>query len=194
MIFTYSWYDQYQIIDRETSLIYFGAPALLEVAVLFVGQVKSVPFKGSVAKVKCVGFEHFLKQTVPSCRYQLTCNHVVFDSRCALSESAYKLTTTVTLDSTKTKLTSTAFSGQVDGYYTGGKIVFGVESRTIVLHKGSEVTIMYKFKELENNDSIDAYPGCDGRIETCRDKFDNVLNFLGFPFIPEENPALRVSW
>ena len=83
---------------------------------------------------------------------------------------------------------------QEDGYFTGGHIIFGDETRTIVDHVGSIVTIMYKFKELEDNDSVDAYPGCDGKIETCKDKFDNLLNFLGFPFIPVENPALRVSW
>lgn len=166
----------------------------IEVDVVFLGQIRNVPFKGASANIQCVGFEHFLRQTVPSWRYQLTCNHLIFDSKCTLLEADYKLTTTVTLDSTKTQLTDAAFSGEADGYYTGGKVVFGVEPRTIVAHVGSVVTLMYKFKELEDNDSIDAYPGCDGRIETCRDKFGNVVNHLGFSFIPVENPALRVSW
>ena len=42
--------------------------------------------------------------------------------------------------------------------------------------------------------SVDAYPGCDGRALTCRDKFDNVLQFLGMEATPEEDPATRVSW
>lgn len=28
------------------------------------------------------------------------------------------------------------------------------------------------------------YPGCDKRFVTCRDKFDNVLNFVGEPYVP----------
>ena len=168
--------------------------APLEASVIFLGQIKGVSFKGIAANVNCVGFEHFLKQTVPRWRYQLTCNHMVFDSKCTLVEADYKITAVITLDSTKTKLTSATFDAQEDGYFTGGHIIFGDETRTIVDHVGSIVTIMYKFKELEDNDSVDAYPGCDGKIETCKDKFDNLLNFLGFPFIPVENPALRVSW
>ncbi len=35
-------------------------------------------------------------------------------------------------------------------------------------------------------DSIQLYAGCDKRFETCRTKFDNAINFKGFPDIPEE--------
>jgi hypothetical protein len=45
---------------------------------------------------------------------------------------------------------------------------------------------------LADNNTVMVYPGCDGRIETCRDKFDNLIHFLGFPFIPDENPATRI--
>ena len=166
----------------------------LEADVIFIGQIKEVSFKGVAAEITCVGFEHFLKQTIPIWRYQSTCNHMVFDSKCTLAEIDYKTTTTVTLDLTGTELTSADFGGEVDGYFTGGKVTFGNEARTITNHVGNVVTLMYKFRELEDNDLVDAYPGCDGRVETCRDKYNNIINSLGFPFIPEENPAMRVSW
>lgn len=166
----------------------------LEASVIFIGQIKNVSFKGVSASINCVGFEHFLRQIIPTWRYQLNCNHSVFDNKCGLAEADYKTTTVITLDSTGTELTSADFDTLADGYFTGGKVVFGVEARTIINHVGSVITLMYKFKALADSDSIDAYPGCDGRVETCRDKFGNVVNFLGFPFIPTENPALRVSW
>ncbi len=36
------------------------------------------------------------------------------------------------------------------------------------------------------------YAGCDKRFETCRAKFDNILNFRGFPFMPG-NDALQAG-
>ncbi|MBU2960142.1 DUF2163 domain-containing protein [Citreicella sp. C3M06] len=36
-------------------------------------------------------------------------------------------------------------------------------------------------------DSIRLVAGCDKRFETCRLKFDNALNYQGFPDIPEED-------
>lgn len=166
----------------------------LEADVVFIGQIKNVTFKGVSAKAECVGFEHFLKQTVPKWRFQHTCNHMVFDDKCALTEASYKVTATVTIDATKTLVSSATFALQDDGYFTGGKIVFGDEYRTIVVHESNVVTLMYKFQELVDASSVDAYPGCDGRVETCKNKFNNIVHFLGFPFIPTDNPARRVSW
>lgn len=166
----------------------------LEVDVIFIGQIKDVSFKGVQADITCVGFEHFLKQIVPRWRYQLACNHTLFDSQCSLTKIDYRVSAVVTLDATRTIISSAIFddSEYGDNYFTGGELIFGVESRTIVAHSGSDITLIYKMKELEDNDTVDVYPGCDKRLETCRDKFDNIVNSLGFLFIPVKNPALRV--
>jgi len=372
----------------------------LEADVIFLGQIKGVAFKGIQADVECVGFEHFLKMPIPKERYQITCNWQVFDSKCKLDRLDYKITGVVTLDATKTILTSYMFGGRpvrvgvgvrakvasgsmtpeepsgveegdilvcfctqkdnivstmsadwtliygvnnndvtsrasawwarrgsstpsylitrsggnsgiaavvayrgciadgnpvhlsgtqntspsgttitapsitttvnncmllfiahavddgtcgsfsgtspvpieflddntslgtdsglaagdgvqpglgvtvartatyslsgfhigavialkpasIDGWFIGGLMEFGVEKRTIVMHVGNVITIAYRMVNLADNDSVDVYPGCDGRNITCRDKFDNIINFLGFPYIPIENPAMR---
>ena len=164
----------------------------LEAAVIFIGQIKNVSFKGVQAAVKCVGFEHFLKMPIPTFRYQLGCNHTLFDSNCGLLKSNYKTENAeVTVDVTGLILTSADFGSQDDGYFTYGRIEFGGTYRAIVNHVGNNVTLAYKFTDLESGNSVDAYPGCDGKIETCRDKYGNITHFLGFPFIPQENPALR---
>jgi len=168
--------------------------------VVFIGQIKNVAFQGSAASITCVGFEHFLKKTVPTWRYQLTCNHNVFDSKCQLVGATYTVTTAISLDATGVQLTSSDFTQDAssedveDGYWTGGQVLFGDEARTVIAHVDNTITLMYKMKELEDTDTITITPGCDGRVETCFAKYNNVINFLGFPFIPVENPALRVSW
>lgn len=40
---------------------------------------------------------------------------------------------------------------------------------------------------MEIGDSITAYPGCRHTIADCRDKFDNLDNFGGFPYVPNKN-------
>lgn len=35
-------------------------------------------------------------------------------------------------------------------------------------------------------------PGCDKKLSTCRDRFDNVVNFRGFPFIPAADKGAKV--
>jgi len=176
----------------------------LEADVIFLGQIKSVSFKGIQADVECVGFEHFLKMPIPTERYQITCNWKVFDLKCdnpagACSKEGHRTTTEVTLDPTKTILTSSAFEDKPTGYFIGGTVEFGVEKRTIVAHWGDTITMSYRMINLDLNDDdisdgdVDAYPGCDGRAATCRDKFvnNNIFNFFGHPYIPIENPAMR---
>jgi len=164
-----------------------------EIGVIFVGQIKNVSFKGVQASVTCVGFEHFLRMSVPTFRYQIACNHNLFDTNCGVVKASYKDTATVTVDATGLLVTSADFGLEVDDYFTYGRVEFNATYRTIVNHTGNVLTLAYKFTTLETGDSVDAYPGCDGAIETCRDTFANVIHFLGFPYIPVENPATRIT-
>ncbi|EYD74426.1 GTA FAD/FMN-containing dehydrogenase [Rubellimicrobium mesophilum DSM 19309] len=41
-------------------------------------------------------------------------------------------------------------------------------------------------------DRVRLEPGCDKRAATCRVKFDNLVNFRGFPFVPGEDWLLAV--
>ncbi|MFA5753983.1 MAG: DUF2163 domain-containing protein [Patescibacteria group bacterium] len=164
----------------------------LEKSVIFIGQIKSVSFKGVNAEAECVSFEHFLRMPVPVYRYSISCNHKVFDALCGLTAASYQISASVTLDETQTQLTASAFDALADGYFIGGLAQFEGESRVIIAHTGSVITLAYKFNNLESSDTVDVYPGCDGTPTTCRDKFDNITHYFGFPFIPDENPALRV--
>lgn len=166
----------------------------LEASLVFIGQIKKVSFKGLAGSVECVGFEHFLQKPVPLWRYQINCNHKLFDDRCALTKSSYKTTEAVTIDASLCVLTGTAFGTEDDGYFTGGEVVYGSESRAIVAHSGTSITLAYKFLELTGPGVVDVYPGCDGRPETCRDKFNNIENRLGFENSPTENPGERIAW
>lgn len=164
----------------------------MEKSVIFIGQIKSASFSGLQGQISCVGFEFFLKMPVPMQRYQRTCNHKVFDEKCGLSKEDYVQTVLIELDTSKVIIYADVFAEQEDGFYVGGFVQYMGESRSIIAHTGNAITIAYRMIALEDGVEIDIYPGCDCRIETCRDKFDNIIHFLGFPYIPDENPALRV--
>ena len=159
--------------------------------VIFVGQVRNISVKGMSAEAECVGYEAFLDTPIPTFRYQTSCNHKVFDTGCTLNKDTYKLTTTVTVNAAKTILTSADFSSYANDYFTRGYVVCGSEKRSIVSHVDDDITLGYKMTTVSGGATVDVYPGCDGRAETCRDKYNNIVSFLGFPWIPEENPALR---
>ena len=50
------------------------------------------------------------------------------------------------------------------------------------------LTIMGGTQKISVGTLITVYPGCDGQVKTCRDKFNNVLNFGGIPHMPNKSP------
>jgi len=42
-------------------------------------------------------------------------------------------------------------------------------------------------------DTFEAYPGCAKDIATCRDTFDNILNFRGEPYVPGQDALTAIA-
>ena len=169
---------------------YYEDVAPEETGVIFVGQIKNVTFQGNNADVNCVGFEHYLSQRIPKFRFQLGCNNDLFDSFCGVAKASWKTTTTITaVDTDGVVLTSADFALEDDHYFTRGYIQWGDYYRMIVNHEGDEITIRFNMPGFTTGESIDAYAGCDRQLLTCHDKFDNVSEFFGHPWIPLDNPA-----
>jgi len=47
--------------------------------------------------------------------------------------------------------------------------------------------------EIAPGDSVRLEAGCDKRPETCRERFDNMANFRGFPTIPGDEKPLNIQ-
>ena len=163
----------------------------LEASVVFIGQIRNVSFRGNIATINCVGFETFLKKPMLRYRYQNGCNNSLYDTRCGVTAASYKTSATVTVSADGLTVSAAAFGGESDGYFTRGKLEYGNEKRLIVGHTGNDLTLRSAMQTLETGHTADAYAGCDLLIETCKNKFNNVVNFFGMPYIPFENPALR---
>ncbi|MBQ3675664.1 MAG: phage BR0599 family protein, partial [Campylobacter sp.] len=58
-------------------------------------------------------------------------------------------------------------------------------------HKGDKITLMFPLKSLSTADLVYVYAGCDKTIKMCRDKFNNSINYGGFPFVPSKNPVTQ---
>jgi len=65
--------------------------------------------------------------------------------------------------------------------------------RFIASHSSGTLTLMQASNSLSaaiegGPQSVTLYPGCSHTIADCRDKFNNLVNFGGFPWIPSKNP------
>lgn len=85
-------------------------------------------------------------------------------------------------------------SGELDIYWQGGYIeLVNGEIRDIVEGNiGGDPDVIrldIPFRDVEVNDACTVYAGCILTRQNCDKKFNNILNFQGFPDIPEIDPA-----
>lgn len=130
-----------------------------------------------------------MKTPIPNVYYQSLCNHKLYDARCQMVNTDFDVSTTVVGVSGRT-ITVTGDGGNPDGWFTAGEIVRDAdgERRLIVDHTGNVLIINQAFVELDADDAVTLFAGCDHTVQTCLDKFDNVINFGGHPFVPNVNP------
>lgn len=127
-------------------------------------------------------------------RYQRACRHPLYGKGCYLNPEDYDVPGSVTAVTKKT-FTVAAAATKPDGYFTGGMLRAADGTLSYVIeHVGNKVTLQrlsYSLsQEIESGLPFDVklYPGCDHTRATCKAKFDNLLNYGGFDFIPQKNP------
>lgn len=162
-----------------------------DAVVVWSGRVLAIEFNGSTAKISCEPVNTSLKRTGLRRLYQRQCPHVLYGNKCKVNKSNYAVAATLSSVSTTT-LSSAVFSNYANDYFAGGYLDFikdgVVERRFITDHKGAQLTINLPLSGLVAGSSITIYPGCDHTMPTCQTKFNNLLNYGGFPYIPQKNP------
>ena len=174
--------------------------------VAFTGEVVSVAVRGSVLDASCVPGGTVFDRRVPRFRVQPGCNHGLFSVGCGLLESNWTFSATVRTPGTpgwpyEFELESLArVSGPTPVYsadwFAGGWLKIGVQRFPILRSTNPSSGVLTVTLSADPTpfpvvgQSVNLFPGCDLRRETCAGKFSNYLNFGGHPFIPLSNPSL----
>lgn len=154
------------------------------------GRVVSSKAGMSAIEIICESVFTSLKRHGLRARYQKTCRHTLYSTPCGVLQAAHKVTAVVqAVSANMTTLTLTGVGSYADGYFSGGMIKSaGGVLRFITSHTGVTISINKSFSEPLVSTEVDVLPGCDHLKQTCNDKFDNLVNFGGFPYIPTINP------
>lgn len=154
---------------------------------LWQGSIQSISFRGFDAILRCTTLlDDAMRAEIPNAFFQKLCNHVLYDARCTLNELDFDISTTiVNLTNNGDGVLVASVGGNPNNYYRGGRIVHDStgEQRLIVLQIGQTLTISSPFRSAAISDAVTVFAGCDRSIKTCRDKFSNVANFGGHPWM-----------
>lgn len=164
-----------------------------QVVTIFEGIVKAVNFDGDGGRIAKVAVEPLVGATsrpVPQFTYQGLCNHVLYDDQCQVDDTSPSYRTTLTVTGVSGNvLTISGLAGFGDGWFTGGLVEVngGLDARMILDHTGNTVTLHIPFPSSPLGNLATVLAGCAHDITTCKNKFDNVINYGGFAFVPTVN-------
>jgi uncharacterized phage protein (TIGR02218 family) len=127
--------------------------------------------------------------------FNTTCSADLGDARCKidLTDAAYRGNGTVETLIATSSFTVSGLDGFDDGWFTAGKLTFtgGANANLSIEVKthGKNSAVSFDLwqampQPIAAGDTFIVTAGCDKHFTTCHDKFDNVINFRGFPQIP----------
>jgi uncharacterized phage protein (TIGR02218 family) len=134
--------------------------------------------------------------------YTSTCSADCGDARCKVDFMlpAFRGNGTVAALLATSALRAGGLGGFADGWFTGGRLTFtgganeGLSVEVKLHRKTADVTLdlwQAMPHEIAPGDTFIITAGCDKRFATCHDRFDNVVNFRGFPHIPGNDFVVR---
>lgn len=125
--------------------------------------------------------------------YSQQCRHDLGDVGCGFDIDGDRRTFTVSAVVSQSKFETTELT-QPDDFWNLGVVRFtsglnnGISVEVADFDQtDNEVTLALPAPlTLEVGDTGEIWPGCDKTIQTCRNRFDSVVNFGGEPFAPQE--------
>ncbi|MGI3212571.1 DUF2163 domain-containing protein [Roseovarius tibetensis] len=96
---------------------------------------------------------------------------------------------TATLD--ESRATDDWFAGGVLTWETGANAGRAIEVKGWTRSNGRIELFLPTGYAITAGDMFRIHPGCDKRLDTCIDRFANVLNFRGEPYVPGQDAMMR---
>lgn len=136
--------------------------------------------------------------------YQKPCTAVLGDGRCAfdLSSPGYWVETPVAAVEDGVSFRWPDLAGFAPAWFARGRLdVLSGEAKGLWgpirsdrdVDEGREIELWAPLRAaIRPGDHVRLQAGCDKRMETCRFKFNNLLNFQGFPDLPGEDWVMAV--
>ncbi len=172
-----------------------------------IGWIQKTTFDGELWVADVQGLGRFLKHRVGTL-FNRTCDADLFDARCGVVEASFTVTgvsPSGMVDGQKRRIIranpATLSGSFADNWFRHGKVTFTAGanlglSREVQLYTQAtrEIQCQLEFPfDIATTDVFSITAGCDHRPSTCLNKFSNLINFRGFPFVPGTDQVLQIT-
>ena len=160
----------------------------------FEGRVLVEAFNGKKGETEIsLGSIINLEQSVaPSATFSAFCRFELYDGNCTIGKSSWS----VSANSSEVVVNGLSYTHSsfddlgADVFQFGYILLDTGEAQYITNHSGTTITLLGKLSTLDVSSTLTVQAGCDKSYDICSGRFNNLPNFGGFPYIPNENPVL----
>ena len=173
------------------------ADTSMGVEILRSGKLGEVSTTDTTFKAELRGLTQQLSQNLLEV-YQPACRASLFDVRCGVNPAAYTVTGALTTGSTRHTIVDTSRT-EANGTYNGGKLTMtsglciGLSMEVFSYTVGNISLVLALPRDVAIGDTYSLTRGCDKVFSTCKDTFNNVLNFRGEPHLPGMDQILKTG-
>lgn len=188
-------------VERGYLLAWPSIPTLsivpIGTIIVFVGSTGEIDFGRSIIQIQMNDPRQYLDTDMPRNVYSGVCRYALFDTGCTLVKATFAVTGLVN-GVTDNQTLNTNIISKPDDYFSLGEAQFtsGMNSglRCMIRQStqvGGMITLLTPMPyPIMNGDTLTLFPGCDKTQPTCTDKFNNLPNFGGAPYIPVPETAI----
>jgi uncharacterized phage protein (TIGR02218 family) len=125
-------------------------------------------------------------------RYSKTCPHALYDRDCTINPLDFNVAGLV-LGASDALVHVAEFATKPDGWGSGGYVEWvtddgSAERRSIIAHTGEYVRIIGSAFGVTPGTVMWMFAGCDLTPDTCNNKFSNLANYGGHPYLALTSP------
>lgn len=157
--------------------------------VMWKGRVIAYEARGDELILTCESIQTTIRNAGLRGKFQRSCRHSLYSNNCGVNIDNFYIDATIdSIDGFDITVTVASGDDQADNYFRGGVMEKDGEYTFIRKDVSNVLTVQYLIEGLQAGDTVQIAPGCDLSQTTCSEKFDNSVNFGGFPYIPNNNP------
>lgn len=175
--------------DNAVALLFRHYPPSARVSVtitatglgqIWAGYVQQVRWHGSSATLECVDELATTVKLLNPHRFSRNCRHILYGQGCGVDPDSVDIPVNILRIDTVDRVIQVSVSGLTS--YIGGAVIQGDSRAQIVDAQGDVLTIAMQDGAFSNG-AAQLLPGCDHTAQTCKNIFNNIQNFGGFPAI-----------
>lgn len=167
-----------------------------EVATFWQGIIRGVTWSVNEASLECMPIDSAFSRNGLRVTSGIPCRHQLYGSKCQVPLGSFIKTATITgisgdvIQSPDFVTVTDGVTPAPDGWWVNGFVenTTTQEIRYVTGHVGTAVTLIVAFETLQVGDTINIAAGCDHKLTTCKNKFNNVVNYGGLGVFLGDNP------